>query len=61
VSSTYYFLVLAQKKFDDYPMTQRRRAARVHEPSHWRKLEEDTAAGDEMAHVAEDVGLFVGE
>ena len=43
------------------PMTQLRRARRAHELSHRRKLKEDTAADEETAHVAEDVGLFVGE
>jgi hypothetical protein len=39
------------------PMTQLRRAGRGHEVNHQLKLEEDTSADDETAHVAEDVGV----
>jgi hypothetical protein len=42
-------------------MTQLRWAGRAHELSHRRKLKEDTPADDERAHVAQDVGPFVGQ
>jgi hypothetical protein len=42
-------------------MAQLRRAGRAHELSHRLKLKADTSADDERAHVAADVGHFVGE
>lgn len=61
MASSYYFLCLHKENFMTSPMTQLRRAGRAHELNHRRKLKEDTPADDETAHVAQDVGPFVGQ